>query len=350
MGSSAVILFGAGATRGAFVNSVPPPPVDRDFFEIAGQLNGRGTRRLAMRVIKDVFSLYNRVNGIGLEQYYRDVETRAEIGKFAKSKNKPMDWLRRQTDLEELIRRVILHTTCDSADGSAHVSASKLHKEVLKHVREGDTLITFNYDTVIEESLGSSAPTWTPGDGYSLDASGKTRGWAKSFVENRNLRHGESSQVHLLKLHGSLNWTLYKNNKVRLKPRPYVVRARRGAPVSDKCSILPPGWHKRIDVNPYRQLWRTARLKMESCSALAIIGYSLPDTDLLARALFAEISRLRAARKHYLKHLYLADPDDTVRERLLNVFVPALGPMGRVYRYKDIEEFSRATGWPNRRS
>jgi len=288
-----------------------------------------------------VFDLYRQVSGIGLEYYYRDIEARAEIGHFAKSKNRPKDWVRRQSDLEELIRRVMIHTTCDLDDGSAHVSDSAVHRELLKHVRQGDTIITFNYDTVIEESFPSDA-AWDPGDGYAVDASGKTLSWAKGWREKRQLTSRKKSRVYLLKLHGSVNWTLYKTNKMRLKPRPYVVRARRGAPVSDKCSILPPGWHKRIDRNPYRHLWRKARLKCEMCSTLAVIGYSLPETDLLAQALFSEVSRLRAARGRFLKNLYVADPNESVRSRLVSLFLPALGPQGRVYRYDDIEQLNRA--------
>jgi hypothetical protein len=131
---------------------------------------------------------------------------------------------------------------------------------------------------------------------------------------------------------------------VRLKPRPYVVSTRDGKTRYDKCSILPPGWHKRIDVNPYRQLWRKARLQLESCSSLAIVGYSLPDTDLIAKALLAEVSRMRAARKQYLKHLHLADPSEAVKDRFVALFAPALGSKGRVYRYDGIESFGSAWG------
>src|SRR5712691_4175487 len=101
------ILFGAGATRAAFANLDPPPPVDADFFEIAAQLKGRGTRRLAKQVASDVFELYDRTTGIGLEQYYRDIETRLELSTFTRSKNRPKDWRFRVDELEELIRRVL---------------------------------------------------------------------------------------------------------------------------------------------------------------------------------------------------------------------------------------------------
>jgi hypothetical protein len=60
-----VFLLGAGATRAAFNARTPPPPLDIDFFEIAGQIRGRGTRALSRQVSKDVFDLYKRVAGIG---------------------------------------------------------------------------------------------------------------------------------------------------------------------------------------------------------------------------------------------------------------------------------------------
>lgn len=331
-----VILFGAGATRGALRKRLPPPPLDQDFFDIAGQITGRGTRRLTARVTRDVFGLYGRVSGAGLEQYYRDIEARSEIGEIAKSKNKPKDWTRRRRDLDELIRRVLIQTTNNPLS-----ETPQIHRGILRRLRRGDTVITFNYDTVIEEMIPDREPHWDPADGYGFRAGGVTLDWARGWRKQRNRVGSRNSDFRLLKLHGSLNWTLYKTHKVRLKPRPYVVRARRGAPVFDKCSILPPGWHKAIDVSPFPELWHKARLELEKCASLAIVGYSLPDTDLIAQALLAEVSRLRAARKQYLKHLHIADPSERVKDRFVTLFAPALGPKGHVYRYDGIEDFSR---------
>src|ERR1700734_285101 len=95
-----VVLLGAGATRGAFQKNSVPPPLDADFFEIAGQINGHGTLRLARSVLSDVRSLYGRFSGVGLENYYRDIETRARIGGITRSANRPKEWRRYQEDLE----------------------------------------------------------------------------------------------------------------------------------------------------------------------------------------------------------------------------------------------------------
>ena len=296
---------------------------------------------MAKRVTRDVFELYGRVTGVGLEYYFRDIEARAEIGTFAKSANKPKDWARRRTDLEQLIRRVVVQTTCDLSKTPAESFNSQIHGDILRHTSHGDTIITFNYDTVIEESWPQAASVWSPRDGYGLIAGASTKGWARTWRAGRAATSKSKSEVQLLKLHGSVNWTLYPTRDVRLKERPYVVKTRKGNPSSEKCEILPPGWHKRIHVNPFRRLWRQARLKLENCSSLAIVGYSLPETDVLARALFMEACRSRAVRGDYLRHLYIADPSQTVKDRFLALFAPALGSMGRVYLYSGIEELRR---------
>jgi len=140
-----------------------------------------------------------------------------------------------------------------------------------------------------------------------------------------------------LKLHGSLNWESYPNG-IRLKPKPYLVSTRNGKTRFEKISILAPGWNKRIDKNPYKRFWRAARLHLEKCKSLVVLGYSLPETDLLAQSLLAEVVRTRAARKKYLKQLHLADPSESVKERFIQLFTPALGPYGKVVKYYNLYE------------
>jgi hypothetical protein len=125
---------------------------------------------------------------------------------------------------------------------------------------------------------------------------------------------------------------------VKIKDRPFVVRSGR----FEKASILPPGWNKKVSVLPYKLLWREARLKLEQCKTLIIIGYSLPETDLLAKALFSEVIRSRAARNDYLKQLHLADPVDSVKQKFISLFVPAMNAKSKIFRYKDVNEFATA--------
>ena len=342
-----VVIFGAGATRGGIENTDEknnvPPPVDKDFFDLANQLIGHQTPRLAGKVLDDVWKLYNRTYNIGLESYYRELETRALIGGFAKTASRPKDWRKRQSDLEELIRRVIVQTTTKNTGApTVEKKESKAHKNLLKRLKQGDTVITFNYDLVIEESF-ESAKLWNPIDGYDMETSGKTMGWTKRWLIEKKYKSGAKSAIKLLKLHGSINWKLIPD-KIKLKPKPYLVTTRNGTPRPETISILAPGWNKRIDKNPYKKLWRNARLRLEKCKTLVIVGYSLPETDLLAHALLSEVVRMRAKRKDNLKQLHLADPNEGVKERFIELFTPTLGSRGEIFKYKNIKQFNEKMG------
>ncbi len=215
------MLFGAGASRGGLGEQPIPPPVDADFFAVANQLRGHGTPALARRVLKSVWDLYGRVEGVALEEYYREIETRATIGLIAKSVGKPKDWSKRKTDLEELIRRVYVQTTTKEAPQGRQACPSRAHAKILSRLGRGSTVLTFNYDLVIEESFASGAK-WNPRDGYGTRLPGATLDWARRWLKGRNAQSGARSDLLLLKLHGSLGWAPYPNRAVKLKARPYL--------------------------------------------------------------------------------------------------------------------------------
>lgn len=343
MESPVVVIFGAGATSGAFEASTNllPPPIDRDFFDTANKLGGRATQKLAKRVLKSVWDLYGKTNRIGLETYYRDIETRGIIGDFTKTDNRPRNWVSPQKDMKELIRRVYIQTTSTSTD-TKH-EGSKFHTNILRNLKKGDSIVTFNYDLLIEESF-ESARLWNPIDGYGLKAYGKTKEWYKKWIEKRKKGALKKSKVPLFKLHGSFNWVVNKNKDITLKARPYYLGTRNKSghePTFEKVSILAPGWNKPIDERPFSKFWDETRRRLEQCKTLVILGYSLPETDFQAGALFAEIVRAHSKRKT-LKQLHIAEPNELVKERFVELFIPALGATGKIFRYKGIREFSES--------
>jgi hypothetical protein len=319
--------------------------MDADFFDIAAQVTGHGTPRLVAEVRREVWKLYGRVSGVSLESYYRDIETREMVGAFAKSTNKPKDWRRRCTQLDEVIRRVLIQTTKPTK--SNQVYWSKSHAAILTLLKKGDTVLTFNYDTVIEESF-DGAQLWTPLDGYEAPVHNQRAAWVKNWFKIRGREgHPLKSKINILKLHGAVNWVLYKQNgQIKMKARPYSVRGgKKRAAVHEKVSILPPGWNKQISKYPYSELWRKARLELEKCKTLLIVGYSMPETDLLAKALFVEVVRHRQSARKSLANLVVADPDSKVKEKFIELFTPILGAKGRVIAYDGIEALAQDISW-----
>ncbi|MGB7256983.1 MAG: SIR2 family protein, partial [Pseudolabrys sp.] len=227
---------------------------------------------------------------------------------------------------------------------------SNLHRKILSRVEKGDTLATFNYDTIIEESMPISSSSWTPREGYGIDVTGVKKGWAKKWFDSHKIEEGTKSEIKLLKLHGSINWRLYKNNKVTLKARPYAVKGKKGKPDFENSAFVPPGWHKRVNRQPYSTIWRKARLEFDRCKTLVIVGYSLPDTDLIARALFLEVARRRASAGKFLKELHVADVSEITQRKIIDVLLPALGPEGKVFRYGDALELATSWSEPKKKS
>lgn len=329
-----VAVMGAGATTGGLANTKIPPPVDKDFFDTAALIKGRGTPVVAKRVMKDVFEMFGKVHGVGLEEYYREIETRAAIGAIAPTQNKQRDWGRRKQDLDELIRRIYIHTTFD-LKGNRPLK-SETHENLFRLLKRDTTIITFNYDLVIEENI-QSAGTWNPINGFLAKVSGSTSEWARKWMREKSAKQKRKTSIDLLKMHGSLGWRLYEENKaIRIKDRPYVVRAGQ----QETVAILGPGWKKPIDRNPFKRFWREARLRIERAKTVMIIGYSLPETDLLARALFAEAIRLKKARNHMLRKLFIVDPSVTVKEKFASLFAPCLGPNGNVDLIENMDKLN----------
>lgn len=335
-----VYIFGAGATRGALSEETIPPPTDVDFFDIANQIKGRRTPKLAKIILDNVWKLYGKTIGIRLEAAYREIETRATIGEIVKPKNQPKQWGKIQRAFTELIRRVYVHTTCNE-DNNGHLKPkqSQIHKDILKLLKEGDTVITFNYDLLIEESF-ETAELWNPITGYGTKFGGHTFSWGRRWRRSRN-HDGNKSKIKLLKLHGSINWEVSGR---RLNENPYSVQgANRKSKTwrNQPISILAPGWKKDIEKKPYCDFWKLAGRELSRCKTLVILGYSLPETDLVAKSLFTEVARNRAVRqsKKKLSQLHIADPSLSVREKFINMFAEVLDADGRVYQYSGIEEF-----------
>lgn len=339
----AIYVFGAGASYGAFAEEeILPlilPPTDGDFFQVASQIRSRRTGILADRVLRHVHEQYQKTYGVSLETYYREIETRGEIGKIAPTQNKPKDWEGRQKELNELIRRVLIQTTCTQENNADTYKPlpSKILQKILGIVKAKDTVLTFNYDTLIEESLGKPS-LWNPRDGYAVNAAGVRGNWYKNWRDEHE--PDPKSGFKILKMHGSLNWEKAPRG-IKLKQRPYVVRGRGKIPVSEKVLFLPPSYKKDVDRNPYKAIWQEARKGLENADSLIILGYSLPQNDFLAQALFAEAVRKRKSLGRYIKMVAIANPDKKVRDNFLALLQPAMGPLTQIATFDSVKDFSR---------
>jgi hypothetical protein len=179
-----------------------------------------------------------------------------------------------------------------------------LYRELARSkIREGDTILTFNYDLACERALRTEG-AWEIGDGYGFSlGAGIT----------------PPSKTRILKLHGSANWLgiLFDGNKGFSQasnvygPRPRLFGERdftylgysedvRDAlckgisrPGADPALILPTLHKDFFHQTPFGRewepfwdyIWEQAQESLRSAEKIVVIGYSMPNADERAREL-----------------------------------------------------------------
>ena len=137
-----------------------------------------------------------------------------------------------------------------------------------------NTIISFNYDTVVEETLTKLER------GFSYGFSSKAVNYESSQFGRNNDR------LKLLKLHGSVNWGRQKKSrggagKLTVYDSYASTRAHEAIP-----ELIPPTWRKIFDGN-LEGVWLHALDAIKTATRIVVIGFSVPQTDMHFKYLLA---------------------------------------------------------------
>lgn len=329
-----LIVLGAGATVGArFASSFQrgcEPPLNATFFTELQRITERKYRDLVDSVVQDAVDLFGANFDLTLEDYFTQLEFLAEAVQLAPQGAAAIT----TSDLNEKRERLMhaLSAVLEiSTDAAIRASAGCAHHEKLvQSLEEKDSLISFNYDCVLDHALRMhGSDKWSARYGYALPEPKRIEG-SEHWDPPTPATGAET--VHLLKLHGSLNWQLPpdRTSPIKLKQRLYM---QNGIP---RFSVIPPVWNKAIAANPnFRALWQNAERAIRAARHVAIVGFSFAATDLPVQSLF----RVALAKKRDLKTLVIANPSSADRRRVRGVFAKPLQHGTVVRTYPDIEAF-----------
>lgn len=218
------------------------------------------------------------------------------------------------------------------------------------------TIISFNHDLVIENVLMRlpRPQRWCVERGYgpiALDLVG-SRGESKLLPRHNANTCDHSIPVHLLKLHGSLNWqvtTLGHDPRYHdlfpstanvhtleciLDQVPKIgLRRKRGARTWNLWpQIVPPVYGKQsIISNRFGSLWEEAAQRMRSADRMIFFGYSLPAADVHTEKM---ISR-NMANNSACACIEVINPDPHAAQRFAEVTATS-----HLLWYRDIRDFS----------
>ena len=161
-----------------------------------------------------------------------------------------------------------------------------------------NTVITFNYDTVIEDALAELAVPFS----YGLSPN------AVSFHPSARCVHGSLTGhgMRLLKLHGSMNWGTFDHDSTNMMVFGSYGDLRQQQGAQQTTVLVPPTWHKGWDWrHPVSAVWDAAVDAIGTATRIIIIGYSVPTTDLHFKYLLAA----GLQRNISLSRLFVVNPD-----------------------------------------
>ena len=330
-----VIVLGAGATRGATTSSGRDvePPLNADFFTQVQRITSPKHLESVRQVITDVVDLFGPNFSLTMEEYFTQLESFKTMGALAPKADRALSSEEIQSKRDRLmavLAAVLEESTDVSKKGS---TACEHHEALIQELEPGDTIISFNYDCVVDHALRRTASgRWSARYGYSLPKPKRVVGHEHWDAIQPPV--GSNNTINLLKLHGSLNWQLPSVEKalegeIRLKQRLY---QQKGTP---RFTIIPPEFVKNIQEDPnFKALWRNAERAIRNAEVIALVGFSFTPTDLHVDSLFRIA---QAGSSTGLQTLVIANPSQSDRRRIRSVFSRSLERKCVVRQYDNLE-------------
>ena len=299
------LIIGAGATFADTEGQSERAPLDGGFFSDANKTHRKSVTKIN-KYMQDNYGiniLYQEGNFLEkvIVCLYTDIFNK-DLGPQA---------LEAFQELISLYTKRIAKTTND-----VPITENLLTYKIIDHYLslgfkpENISIISFNHDLHIEKILYQLARSEKWGGTEiiyrfpSLYMAGFTRNdltAPTNSQHNLNLfdvHHEETGGIHLLKLHGSLNWysmhntdrfspeTMFKTDrKIRVTRRQKVntsmtVKKKNGRRYKTLPVIVPPVIHKSAILHDkLKTIWRNAEEILRNSTELTIFGYSCPNTD-----------------------------------------------------------------------
>jgi len=202
-------VIGAGCSKSyeeSFSNQ--RMPIAKDFFKTFNKLPNLTENRWVL--VGTILNALKELKGISLEDPFRDEFDIEAIHTLIESKLYEAmgdnDYEQSGFYFKSFTELVFLFSAVVNEISNGHVSQA--HVNFVDNLKENDSVITFNWDTLLDRAL-SERTTWNTHTGYYVKPNGIFRD--KWKVNNNE----KISKINLLKMHGSSNWL---TGAVMLKP------------------------------------------------------------------------------------------------------------------------------------
>ena len=162
------------------------------------------------------------------------------------------------------------------------------------------TVLTTNYDILAERGLRPRPRPRVPRPGFhygrgpeQLEGSGYP-----SYAHIQRIK--AQGTIPLLKLHGSVSWTIQNNQIIRYHDCRPAIRG--------DAAIVAPITEKRVP-NVFRPIWESAASSLAKSDTWIIVGYSFPTYDIAINELFR-------SNADHRPRVHILNPDGEVADRV----------------------------------
>ncbi len=263
-----------------------------------------------------------------------------------------------------LLRSTLLRLSSSAPPLQGH------YKRMVASLGPRDTVITFNWDTLLDDVFGRVERLANAGANeqarpkFGRQSNRYDRflmqltGWGERTIHGASIPppvHSPEDVGYFIKAHGSVDWYYCTNPGCRAHETVFPMLGSKTRPVCSGCRertevlIIPPTMNKRLrDLPLTRRLLTLAAAEMGQGSEVVVWGYSLPPTDFFSEWI------LRHAKSTRCKRLVLINPDvfehDNGVTRLnaafISRFVRTLSRPGRTIQlevYSNFNEFEASS-------
>lgn len=250
-----------------------------------------------------------------------------------------LDWARQHRIAQDPLQvdspaQNIEYINIDAYSYFAALAAGLLDDPRQRRTRH-DTVITFNYDLVLDHALYGIGVE----PNYHLDA----------FVPGPAYLVKRQPMLSVLKLHGSINWGVCPDCRAlhgMQSRKPGQTLRWFPFPACANCKqqiyqplLVPPTWNKHEHRDILQKVWKEAFEEMRAATRICVIGYSMPESD----AYFKYLLTLALAENTHLSKLIVVDLSSSdVRTRWEKMLDPLFKQRRFIFHAEGLIGFLRA--------